>query len=199
MSHFGRGVVMSARASGLKRTETARLLGARVVFADTADIVAAAGQGRLELLTGARYPSPVQTVRFWLEPGFADDVAVVRLAADIRTSGLPPARVIVDAAALVAAGPVGMQLARALRGVLARSDGAGGAGGAGGAAGPALLSRTMISRQGSSCRPRSRMRAPPAAVTGWWAAEGRALERCRSGPTCSTPRSRPPTCARWPC
>ena len=60
---------MSARASDLRRTETARLLGARVVFADTAEIVAAAGQGRLELLTDARYPSPVQTVRFWLEPG----------------------------------------------------------------------------------------------------------------------------------
>ena len=47
---------------------------------------------------------------------------MVRLAADIRTSGLPPARVIVDAAVLAAAGPVGVQLARVLRGVLARSD-----------------------------------------------------------------------------
>jgi len=96
--------------------ETVGLLGGRVVVADGAEIVAATGDGRVELLRDATYPAPVTDVRLWLERAAEATGPVLRLAADIRTSGRPAAHVIVNAAVLGAAAPVSAALARQLAG-----------------------------------------------------------------------------------
>jgi transitional endoplasmic reticulum ATPase len=93
---------------------TTRVMGARVVVTDAAEILAATTNGRVDLLRDASYPAPVQEVRFWLERAVEDGGAVLRLAADIRVGGLPPAHVVVNAAMVAAAGPLGVLLARHL-------------------------------------------------------------------------------------
>jgi transitional endoplasmic reticulum ATPase len=88
------------------------ILGARVVVVAAEQLLTAAANGRIELLGDAGYPAPMKKVQVWLEPGTEEGVAVLRFGADIHT-GLPPTHVLANAA-LLAAGPVGVLIARRL-------------------------------------------------------------------------------------
>jgi transitional endoplasmic reticulum ATPase len=96
--------------------ETVRFLGARVVIADAASILATARREPVELLPGGYWPAPVQKVRARIEPDLDGGRRVLRLVADLRASGFPPPHVIVNSAVLGAAGPVSALIARSLNG-----------------------------------------------------------------------------------
>jgi transitional endoplasmic reticulum ATPase len=103
------------RGDGTRRSsETVTFLGARVVIVDGAATLAAAKDAPVVLLRGASYPAPVQEVRFRLEPGQEADRAVLRMVADLRTGGFPPAHLLVNSAMLGAVAPVGALIARGL-------------------------------------------------------------------------------------
>jgi len=105
---------MPTPADELRRRETLWLHGAQVVIDDARAILDAARQGRLDLLTDAVFPAPVRAVRLRLDRRVEDGIAVLRLRAEVHTAGLPASNVIINAAVLAAAGPVGVLLARQL-------------------------------------------------------------------------------------